>query len=184
MAQNTIEHGRDPCPWRILDDLGGAFALGAIGGGIWHGVKGAKNSPKGERFLGALSAVKSRAPVLGCNFAVWGGMFSAFDCSLAYMRRKEDPWNSILSGTLTGGCLAIRGGPKTALTAAVVGGTFLAVIEGAMILISRMATESMRPPPQQKIEAIPSIPVAPTSKSEQAPSSFVTDDAAEQHDSL
>jgi hypothetical protein len=32
-------------PWRIVDDIGGAFALGAIGGGIWHGFKGAKNSP-------------------------------------------------------------------------------------------------------------------------------------------
>jgi import inner membrane translocase subunit TIM17 len=92
-----------------LDDIGGAFAMGAIGGSIWHSVKGAKNSPKGERFIGALTAVKSRAPVLGGNFAVWGGMFSTFDCAIAAQRKKDDPWNSILSGALTGGCLAIRG---------------------------------------------------------------------------
>lgn len=64
---------------------------------------------KGERLVGSLSAVKARAPILGGNFAVWGGMFGAFDCTLAAIRQKEDPWNSILSGAMTGGCLAIRG---------------------------------------------------------------------------
>ena len=33
-------------PWVILSDFGGAFAMGAIGGGIWHGFKGARNSPR------------------------------------------------------------------------------------------------------------------------------------------
>lgn len=32
-------------PWRIVDDMGGAFAMGALGGGAWHAVRGAKNSP-------------------------------------------------------------------------------------------------------------------------------------------
>ncbi len=53
--------------------------------------------------------MKARAPVLGGNFAVWGGMFSTFDCSFAAIRQREDPWNSIMSGALTGGCLALRG---------------------------------------------------------------------------
>lgn len=35
-----------PSPGRILDDVGGAFAMGAIGGAVWHSVKGAKNSPR------------------------------------------------------------------------------------------------------------------------------------------
>lgn len=33
-------------PWRILDDFGGAFAMGAIGGSVWHGVRGFRTSPK------------------------------------------------------------------------------------------------------------------------------------------
>ena len=37
---------RDPCPWRILDDCGGAFSMGAIGGAIWHAVKGYRNAPQ------------------------------------------------------------------------------------------------------------------------------------------
>jgi import inner membrane translocase subunit TIM17 len=48
----------------------------AIGGAVWHGVKGFRNSPYGERRIGALTAIKARAPVLGGNFGVWGGLFS------------------------------------------------------------------------------------------------------------
>jgi len=68
----------------------------------------ASSPEQGDRLLGALSAVKTRAPITGGSFAVWGGMFSSFDCSLAYIRQKEDPWNSIASGFLTGGVLTLR----------------------------------------------------------------------------
>ena len=56
---------RDPCPHRILDDVGGAFSMGAIGGGVWHTIKGARNSPRGERLMGSVTAVKARVPILG-----------------------------------------------------------------------------------------------------------------------
>lgn len=41
------EFGREPCPTRILEDLGGAFAMGLIGGGIFQGIKGFRNAPTG-----------------------------------------------------------------------------------------------------------------------------------------
>ena len=43
------------------------------------------------------------------NFAVWGGTFSTCDCCLMAIRGKEDPWNSICSGAVTGGVLMARG---------------------------------------------------------------------------
>lgn len=52
--------------------------------------------------------VKARAPVTGGNFGVWGGMFSTFDCAVKGYRQKEDAWNAIISGFMTGGCLAAR----------------------------------------------------------------------------
>lgn len=69
----------------------------AIGGAVWHGVKGFRNSPYGERRIGALTAIKARAPVLGGNFGVWGGLFSTFDCAVKGIRRKEDPYNASMS---------------------------------------------------------------------------------------
>ena len=55
-----------------------------------------------------MSVIKARAPVTGGNFGVWGGMFSTFDCAVKGYRQKEDAWNAIISGFMTGGCLAAR----------------------------------------------------------------------------
>ncbi|PIO38095.1 hypothetical protein AB205_0123880 [Aquarana catesbeiana] len=97
-------------PWRIVDDCGGAFTMGIIGGGVFQAIKGFRNAPVGmrHRFRGSVSAVKIRAPQIGGSFAVWGGLFSTIDCSLVRVRGKEDPWNSITSGALTGAILASR----------------------------------------------------------------------------
>ena len=81
-------------PWRIVEDCGAAFAMGTIGGSIFHGIKGYRNSASGykRRFAGGFSTIRQKATVTGANFAAWGGMFSVVDCSLAYIRQKEDPW--------------------------------------------------------------------------------------------
>ena len=75
-------------------------------------MKGFRNSPYGERRIGAITAIKARAPVLGGNFGVWGGikstevltvilviiplagLFSTFDCAVKGIRKKEDPYNA------------------------------------------------------------------------------------------
>ena len=200
---------RDPCPHRILDDIGGAFSMGAIGGGVWHMVKGARNSPRGERLMGSVTAVKARVPIIGgaprrlpragqthatlllpplagmrCahatpwrdaaspradaltsrhsaragNFAVWGGLFSSFDCSLVAIRKKEDPWNSIISGAATGGVLAARGGWRAASRSAAVGGVLLALIEGLQIALTKMMSEPTAPPYAPQAYAPPPPP--------------------------
>jgi hypothetical protein len=38
-------------PWVILNDFGGAFAMGGVGGAIWYGIKGARNSPRVRTLL-------------------------------------------------------------------------------------------------------------------------------------
>lgn len=138
MVRQSGMADREPCPWRIIDDVGGAFCMGNIGGGIWHSIKGARMAPAGARLAGSLSAVQSRAPVLGGQFAIWGGIFACFDCSLTSLRQKEDPWNSIISGAATGGTLALRAGPQAAASAAAVGGVLLALIEGMGIMFGKM----------------------------------------------
>merc|ERR1712134_29828 len=71
MASGPVDHGREPCPHRILDDCGSAFGMGAVGGGVWYLVKGLKNSPPGARMKGALEAIRRESPRLGGSFAVW-----------------------------------------------------------------------------------------------------------------
>jgi len=78
---SVMDPGRSPCPYRLVDDTGGAFMigravvvailiLGAIGGAIWHMFRGFRNSPKGSHIQGMVYAVKTRAPVLGGRWIV------------------------------------------------------------------------------------------------------------------
>lgn len=87
-------------------------------------------------------------------------MFSTFDCTVKGVRQKEDHWNSIIAGFLTGGSLAIRGesiwiwltlrlliskvankwsncllaGPKTAVGSGIMCGILLGCFEGELSL--------------------------------------------------
>eukprot|EP00604_Paraphysomonas_vestita_P003221 CAMPEP_0174821946 /NCGR_PEP_ID=MMETSP1107-20130205/11537_1 /TAXON_ID=36770 /ORGANISM="Paraphysomonas vestita, Strain GFlagA" /LENGTH=217 /DNA_ID=CAMNT_0016039617 /DNA_START=12 /DNA_END=662 /DNA_ORIENTATION=+ len=129
---------REPCPYRIVDDAGNAFLFGFVGGSIWHFFGGIRNAPSGKKLELAWSRVTTRAPILGGSFAVWGTLFSACDCTLTHFRKKEDPWNAILAGGLTGGILAARAGPKAAVKNAVIGSVILALIEGISIGVQRV----------------------------------------------
>jgi len=135
---------RQPCPHRIYDDLGIGFTMGGVMGSIWHLGKGAYNAPKGERLAGAVTGMKSRGPVLGGNFAVWGGLFSTIECAMLAYRGKEDWINSITSGFLTGGLLAIRGGWKAVLRSGAFGGIFLGLIEGVGVLMNMFVMQQQQ----------------------------------------
>ncbi|KAL4572269.1 hypothetical protein LXL04_019039 [Taraxacum kok-saghyz] len=156
----TPETSREPCPDRILDDIGGAFGMGAVGGSAFHFLKGIYNSPKGERFIGGTQAVRMNAPRVGGSFAVWGGLFSTFDCTMVYARQKEDPWNSIIAGAATGGFLQMRQGLGPATRSAVFGGVLLALIEGAGIMLNKFLS-AQQPMPVMIEEAPQSAPNMP-----------------------
>lgn len=62
MASGTapqVDHHREPCPDRILDDIGGAFSMGAIGGGMFHAGKQMIWGPKKFKVQSAVE-VRSR----------------------------------------------------------------------------------------------------------------------------
>jgi import inner membrane translocase subunit TIM17 len=77
--------------------------------------RGLRHAPTGARFTGGLEAVRMNAPRIGSSFAVWGGLYSVCDCTPVYVRQKEDPWNSILSGAATGGILSLRQGFRSVI---------------------------------------------------------------------
>ena len=141
------EYAREPCPWRIFDDAGGAFCMGALGGGIFHFVKGVRNAPKGigNRLFEGANYVRVRAPITGGAFAMWGFTFSSIDCSMVAIRRKEDPFNSIFSGFATGFILAIRSGLPAALGQGIVGGIILGLIEGTMVVMNKWSDQQFEP---------------------------------------
>ncbi|XP_010249487.1 PREDICTED: mitochondrial import inner membrane translocase subunit TIM17-2-like [Nelumbo nucifera] len=165
----TPETSREPCPDRILDDIGGAFGMGGVGGSAFHFLKGIYNSPKGERVVGGSQAVRMNAPRVGGSFAVWGGLFSVFDCSMVYIRQKEDPWNSIFAGAATGGFLQMRQGLGAASRSALFGGVLLALIEGAGIMLNKVLSAPQNFPPMIE-DPLPNMAGAPGYPTVQLPS--------------
>lgn len=128
-----VEYTRQPCPIRVVEDCGCAFLMGSIGGSLFQYMRGFRNAPAGllRSIYGGVDAVKMKAPQMAGNFALWGATFSCVDCSMTYIRQREDTWNSIASGAATGGILAARNGIKAMGNGALVGGMVLALIEGA-----------------------------------------------------
>ena len=88
------------------------------------------NAPKYQRMRSGFRHVRNRAPFLGGNFGLWGGIFASCECMLISMRQKDDSYNAIVSGFVTGGVLAIRGGGSVAFKQAMFGGLVLVLIEG------------------------------------------------------
>lgn len=132
---------------------------GSIGGSIVHAFNGWRNAPSGKALSMMIGQVRARSPMTGGNFAVWGGLFSIFDCSLAAIRRTEDAWNPIASGGLTGAVLAARAGPKAMLRSAVIGAVLLAVIEGASVFLQRRIGEWQKATARKQYEAIHGRPM-------------------------
>lgn len=78
------------------------------------------------------------------NFGTWGGLFSTYDCAIKGIRKKEDPYNAIMAGFMTGGSLAMRGGIRAARNGAIGCAVLLAVIEGVGIGFQKMLAGSTK----------------------------------------
>ncbi|EGC34304.1 hypothetical protein DICPUDRAFT_153513 [Dictyostelium purpureum] len=126
-----------PCPDKIWQDAGGAFGIGYVLMGTINLITGLRRSPKGLKLEFTARKMRSKTPKFGGNFAIWGTLFSGIDCSLAYIRKKEDTVNPIAAGALTGAILAARGGWKASTQAAAFGGVFIGLIEAFQHMMQR-----------------------------------------------
>ena len=79
----------------------------------------------GEEFSHPLTAFSS---TIGSFFNILISIFP--------YRQKDDPYNAIAAGFITGGVLAIRGGLSVAFKNAIIGGVILGLIEGVSTLIT------------------------------------------------
>jgi import inner membrane translocase subunit TIM22 len=68
----------------------------------------------------------------GRNFAIVGSVFSGTECCIEGLRAKNDIWNGIWGGCITGGVLARKAGPQAVAAGCVGFAAFSAAIEGYM----------------------------------------------------
>ncbi|KAF1991279.1 TIM22 protein [Aulographum hederae CBS 113979] len=66
------------------------------------------------------------------NFGMIGAIFSGTECTIEGLRGKNDLWNGISAGCLTGGALAVKGGPQAVALGCAGFAAFSAAIDAYM----------------------------------------------------
>ncbi|KAL1593787.1 Mitochondrial import inner membrane translocase subunit tim22 [Paraconiothyrium brasiliense] len=69
----------------------------------------------------------------GKNFAKVGAIFSGTECAIEGLRAKNDLWNGVAGGCITGGVLARNAGPQAAAVGCVGFAAFSAAIDAYMV---------------------------------------------------
>ncbi|XP_020803602.1 probable mitochondrial import inner membrane translocase subunit Tim17 4 [Drosophila serrata] len=135
-----MDYTRQPCPIRIVEDCGCAYLMGSIGGGLFQLIKGIRNSPSGfmNRFYGGIYTMKMGTPPIASNFAIWGLTFTACECAIFSYRKRDDFWNSALSGAAAGGIMAARRGIPAMIHGAFMGFMVLSLFDGAGMVVGRI----------------------------------------------
>jgi import inner membrane translocase subunit TIM22 len=69
----------------------------------------------------------------GKNFAKVGAIFSGTECAIEGLRAKNDLWNGVAGGCLTGGILARSAGPQAVAVGCAGFAAFSAAIDAYMV---------------------------------------------------
>lgn len=69
----------------------------------------------------------------GKNFAKVGAIFSGTECAIEGLRAKNDLWNGVAGGCITGGVLARNAGPQAAAVGCAGFAAFSAAIDAYMV---------------------------------------------------
>ncbi|KAJ3177292.1 Mitochondrial import inner membrane translocase subunit tim22 [Geranomyces variabilis] len=113
----------ESCPAKVVMSGAMGFALGGAFGMFMSSVDWGMNTEEFQK-LSTKQQLKATARDMGTrslssakNFATVGAVFAGTECLIETYRAKNDIWNGVSSGCITGGVLAARAGP-----AAIVGG--------------------------------------------------------------
>ncbi|EDV31703.1 uncharacterized protein Dana_GF15488 [Drosophila ananassae] len=159
-----MEYTRQPCPVRIVEDCGCGYMIGSIGGAMFQYLKGFRNSPSGvvRGLYYGLESVKIGTPGIAGSFALWGATFSTVDCALSQIRQRDDSWNSIVSGAVTGGISAARKGLLSMANGAFTGCLVLAMLEGAGAAVATIYADADQLEPRRPQWELEGINLQPT----------------------
>ncbi|KAG9448773.1 hypothetical protein H6P81_008738 [Aristolochia fimbriata] len=118
------------------------FAMGVVGSSTLDFLKGVNDSPRGMRLVGGSQAVRMNTPRSAGSMALFGGLYSVFECSMAYIRQKEDPWNPIIGNAAVCGFHWRKEGFRAVTRATAVGAAVAAA--GQQVIIMRDKNRSLQ----------------------------------------
>jgi len=79
------DFARDPCPWRLIEDMGGAYSMGLAGGAIWSSGK----SVVRREFQYIARNVRTNAPRTAAGFAVWECVLNLLSNLIVWLSRRR-----------------------------------------------------------------------------------------------
>ncbi|KAJ3328311.1 Mitochondrial import inner membrane translocase subunit tim22 [Blyttiomyces sp. JEL0837] len=108
---------QESCPAKSILSLGMGFALGGVFGLFMSSVDYGTDIDKLQK-MSFRDQVKVTFKDMGAksyssakNFAIVGAVFSGTECVIETYRAKNDIYNGVSAGCITGAALAARGGP-------------------------------------------------------------------------
>ena len=79
----------------------------------YRGILSATDLPLRQQLKHGLRDMYRSSLSSGRNFAIVGSVFSGTECAIEGLRAKNDIWNGVAGGCITGGILARKAGPQT-----------------------------------------------------------------------
>jgi import inner membrane translocase subunit TIM17 len=134
-----------PYPYFIIDGAGACFAAGAIGGSVYHFIKGLYNSPNGRRIAAGAQAARINAPLLGGRLAFYCVVVEAFRYATISARKKDDIWSFVLPGLAAGICVPVGRGPRAIGISAIGGLCAATTVFGTSFYVRHIGYPGARP---------------------------------------
>lgn len=138
-SAKTPELSAESWAKRVVGFMGLLNVFGYVGGTASYFHAGATHSPRGARFVGGCEAVRLYVPKFVHQLNLQGGLFAAINCSMAYVRQKEQPWDPLISAAATSGLLTMRQGLRASAVAALYSGAAVVLLEGGTALAEKYA---------------------------------------------
>lgn len=145
--------------YRLIQDVGLAYVMGAGGSSVFYLLRGLRNSPSGGRLAGAVRAVGTNVPLFAAGCVAYSAMFCAAEAVVSHARqRNQDHWDAIAAGAAASGLFRIDRGAAAAARNTLFGATLFAgttvLALSACRFISRLLAPKYRPLPAPAVALI------------------------------
>ncbi|KAA8894676.1 Tim17/Tim22/Tim23/Pmp24 family-domain-containing protein [Sphaerosporella brunnea] len=118
-----MQAGMESCPFKTVLSGGAGFALGGVFGLFMasmsydtplSGTQQLSSLPLRQQLKVGFKDMGARSWSSAKNFGLVGAIFSGTECCIEGFRAKNDIYNGIAAGCITGGALAAPAGPQAA----------------------------------------------------------------------
>lgn len=123
-----MQAGMESCPAKTAISGTMGFALGGVfglfmasmsydtplGGGPGSGPNGISSMPLRQQLKVGFRDMGTRSWSSAKNFGIIGAIFAGTECCIEGFRAKNDLYNGVAAGCITGGALAAQAGPQAA----------------------------------------------------------------------